>query len=385
MITIQLLNNKLLTNIFCQLSITDFFSVLSTCKLFHSLSSNESLWIKICAKQLDLIMIEAACDLGKTVSINTINHQYWPKKYQTIDINHLFDTIIFPSEHGWMNKPYVYIAKCLCNNNNSDLIGHELGFKVSANSILIGRWFDKTMEGLGIFLYHPSTLYVGEFNKGKRHGRGYLIGSNRVCIGQFDSNTIHGTGRYLDKTSYYEGEFYHNKKHGFGKNSWYNGSSYEGQWNYNKIDGFGRYNWSNGNNYIGFYKDNKIHGKGIVTYAGGTKYIGEFVNNERHGYGTIIHPDGYTWSGNWDNNIPSDTKSCVHPDIVATLAENKCTVTLTGAKLYYCQITHEYNVNNAKIYLCEYCHICQHINNNIKYIDTLMAVGTQVCDCTCTK
>lgn len=361
MATVQSLNIKLLVHIFCQLSIVDFFSALSTCKLFYSLSSIKSLWIKLCSKRFEAIMAKTGCNFGIADTSFVIDHPHWPRKYQTININHLFDTIIFPTEHGWMDKPYVYIAKCLCNNNSSS-IEHELGYRAFSNSIVIGRWFDGSIEGPGIHIYHPSTLYVGGFKDGKKHGHGYYLNNDVMYVGWFDDGHRHDVGQYIDKNKDY----------------------YEGQWACHKMNGFGKYYRSNENNYIGYFKDNLLDGKGIISSADGTKYIGEFVENKRHGYGTIIHPDGYTWSGNMVNNMPVDSSLCVHPDIVATLAAGKCTSTLTGAKLYYSQFLYQYRIDNANIYLCEHCH-SHHINNDVVLTDTIMTAGLIVCTCACEK
>jgi len=109
--------------------------------------------------------------------------------------------------------------------------------------------------------------YVGEWNRGKKHGKGTYFFPNG------------------DK---YEGKWKHGKKHGQGKYFFSNGDKYEGGWKHGRQHGQGKYFFPTGDSFIGKWKDGKVHGKGMYTYPDGEKFMGEWKDGKKHLQGPLI-------------------------------------------------------------------------------------------------
>tara|TARA_B110000263_G_C14989451_1_gene365311 strand:+ start:59 stop:478 length:420 start_codon:yes stop_codon:yes gene_type:complete len=73
----------------------------------------------------------------------------------------------------------------------------------------------------------------------------------------------------------YVGEFYKGKFHGKGTYT-ANGRKYVGEWKNHDQHGSGTYKYGNGDKYVGEWKKGKYHGQGIYTYSDGTIEKGTF-------------------------------------------------------------------------------------------------------------
>ena len=94
------------------------------------------------------------------------------------------------------------------------------------------------MKTNGKVKYQNGEYYIGQFLKGKKHGKGKVF--------------------YDDDKIKYDGDFFNDEKEGFGK-----------------------YYYNNGEYYIGQFINNKRHGKGKEYYKNGKiKYDGDFVNDK---------------------------------------------------------------------------------------------------------
>jgi len=100
------------------------------------------------------------------------------------------------------------------------------------------------------------TTYVGNFLKGKMHGK--------------------GTFTYSDGATYF-GDFRNGKESGEGTFiCWAHGAKYEGAFKNGLKHGKGSYNYPDGATYVGDWEYGKRHGTGVYTFANGEKMIGEF-------------------------------------------------------------------------------------------------------------
>lgn len=92
------------------------------------------------------------------------------------------------------------------------------------------------------------------------------------------------------KTSVYVGEFKKGKRDGQGKFVWSDGSIYSGSFVENQITGFGVYAWSDGRRYEGFWNNGKMNGKGKFTWPEGKYFEGVFINDKKQGHGIMYWP-----------------------------------------------------------------------------------------------
>lgn len=75
-----------------------------------------------------------------------------------------------------------------------------------------------TLNFLGTFTWHDQRKYVGDFKRGKMHGKGFYT--------------------WPDGKKY-QGEYQKGKKEGWGVYTWKNGKEYAGTWKEGKQDGYG--------------------------------------------------------------------------------------------------------------------------------------------------
>ena len=99
--------------------------------------------------------------------------------------------------------------------------------------------------------------YIGEFYKGKFHGKGTFAHAGRKYVGQYENHKKHGKGTYV---------------------------------------------YANGDKYVGEWKKAKYDGEGTYTYANGDKYVGEWKKGLRKGKGTFTHANGDVEEGIWKND-----------------------------------------------------------------------------------
>jgi len=88
----------------------------------------------------------------------------------------------------------------------------------------------------------------------------------------------------------YDGEFQAGRKHGKGVKNWPNGDRYEGEFAEDRREGRGRYTWGRGHwageSYEGDYVGDKRQGEGTYHFATGDVYKGPWSEDKIAGYAT---------------------------------------------------------------------------------------------------
>lgn len=84
----------------------------------------------------------------------------------------------------------------------------------------------------------------------------------------------------LSDGSKYIGEFVRGRPHGRGTITHPNGTKYVGEFEAGKLHGQGTFTFADGRKYIGEFKDGKFHGQGTLTFADGDIQIGIWKNGE---------------------------------------------------------------------------------------------------------
>ncbi|KAF4085230.1 hypothetical protein AMELA_G00114530 [Ameiurus melas] len=139
-----------------------------------------------------------------------------------------------------------------------------------------------------------STIYRGQWHKGKRHGKGTMYYNQEA-------------------TSWYKGDWENNQREGWGMRCYPSGDTYEGQWKNSIRHGEGTMKWIQlGQQYSGQWLNGFQHGHGTHTwflrrvfgsqYPLRNEYTGEFAQGARHGQGTFVYASGSVYSGCWKNN-----------------------------------------------------------------------------------
>jgi hypothetical protein len=157
------------------------------------------------------------------------------------------------------------------------------------------------LRGLG-----RDEVYRGEFQGGLRHGRGTQSYSDGdLYIGMWDRGRRHGFGsaRFALRGITYQGEW--SRDHATGRGTL---SALDGSWHYegevvNALpSGTGHMRYTDDSRYVGEYQEGVRHGRGTHLKASGEVYYGEWVNDLRHGPGLVrLSEQDETISGVWRN------------------------------------------------------------------------------------
>ena len=105
----------------------------------------------------------------------------------------------------------------------------------------------------------PGNTYIGQYSRGKEHGRGTFI--------------------WLTSGAIYKGDFINGLREGKGVQTFADGERYEGSW-----------------------ANDLPNGKGVYFWAKGARYEGDFVNQLMHGNGILTLRNGRVFSGRWENS-----------------------------------------------------------------------------------
>jgi len=180
-------------------------------------------------------------------------------------------------------------------------------------------------------------------------------GRSLVSIGNMNERKLSSVGFevYLDGSTYYMGQFVKGKLHGKGSIFWEGGSKYEGDWNDGHREGWGSYTWANGDKYVGEFKnDGKKEGKGTFYYADGDRFEGQYKNDEREGWGRMIWKGSkFTFEGMFVHNEPADPEASLHPSLRSMIQQQSCTGLVTGKSLDFGQFFYECEC-------ADYCSVC---------------------------
>ena len=136
-----------------------------------------------------------------------------------------------------------------CEGNDRDI--SEFSYK---HFMMVKKW----TSCQGTWLGPKGEKYVGEFYKGKFHGKGTFAHAGRKYVGQYENHKKHGKGTYV----------------------YANGDKYVGEWKKAKYDGEGTYTYANGDKYVGGWKKGLRNGKGTFTHANGDVEEGIWKNDE---------------------------------------------------------------------------------------------------------
>ena len=212
----------------------------------------------------------------------------------------------------------------------------KLGAFIDAKdgSLYLGEWNCGRKHGEGFLVWETGIVYEGYFENDKLQGKGRLQfydpikGCPNRYEGDWFNSKMHGFGDFINnsKKCYYKGQWEFDKQHGCGTERYSDKSSYHGYFEESKKNGIGTFDFIDGKNYHGEFKDDMITGKGIFKYPDGRFYEGEFINNckegvglffwpdgrlyegcyladKKEGYGKMTWPNGQIWEGSWKNGL----------------------------------------------------------------------------------
>ncbi|XP_027335861.1 MORN repeat-containing protein 1-like [Abrus precatorius] len=159
--------------------------------------------------------------------------------------------------------------------------------------------------GSGVYHYHMSGRYEGDWVDGKYDGYGvetWARGSR--YRGQYRQGLRHGIGIYrFYSGDVFAGEWSNGQCHGFGVHTCSDGSRYVGEFKWGVKHGLGQYHFRNGDIYAGEYFADKMHGFGVYQFQNGHQYEGAWHEGRRQGLGRYTFRNGETQCGHWQNGI----------------------------------------------------------------------------------
>ena len=218
--------------------------------------------------------------LAKTSSLdieNWFDDNYWAKKFE------IFDDAL--CDFKQFNKKDTEVVSCNKEKERSQI-------KQDADFLRKYKCDDLIKKDFNTNTFIKVTKDIK--NDCKRIFNTYKFDSN------FDDEYF--SAKYISfalgkELPFYEGEFNNGKKQGKGIKYFKNGSIFKGKFYDDKINGKGIFIWPNGHRYEGQYKDGLRHGKGTYFFPSGYKYIGDFVKNKKEGFGKYIFKDGDWYEG----------------------------------------------------------------------------------------
>lgn len=151
-------------------------------------------------------------------------------------------------------------------------------------------------------------VYVGEWENGKRKGRGKLTDGDYTYMGFWEDDRRRGWGLETfsgdsewagDK---FEGMFEDDVRNGIGQYTYENGDYYMGTYKNGEREGIGKKEIMGHFTYMGEFKDDRMEGWGVLYFDGSNDvYEGQFKNDLRHGFGYYNYADGDHYIGQWKN------------------------------------------------------------------------------------
>ncbi|EQC30809.1 hypothetical protein SDRG_11569 [Saprolegnia diclina VS20] len=182
----------------------------------------------------------------------------------------------------------------------------------SLAALIIASYEGETQHGVfhghGCATFVNGQVYVGSFLGGRMHGHGALTWPDGVTYeGDFEFNEVSGRGKYVwPDESWYEGDVSRGRRHGHGYFMSSNRvTSYEGAWVHGYQHGYGKlvYDEFQGIEYEGDWVTGQRHGKGTMKYASGNVYEGDWVDGKKAGKGTMHWFDAAeTYDGDWHDD-----------------------------------------------------------------------------------
>eukprot|EP00747_Dinoflagellata_sp_TGD_P060802 gnl/TRDRNA2_/TRDRNA2_152208_c0_seq1.p1 gnl/TRDRNA2_/TRDRNA2_152208_c0~~gnl/TRDRNA2_/TRDRNA2_152208_c0_seq1.p1 ORF type:complete len:950 (-),score=117.05 gnl/TRDRNA2_/TRDRNA2_152208_c0_seq1:90-2597(-) len=202
-----------------------------------------------------------------------------------------------------------------------------------------GQFKHSAIHGAGVYTCSDGTVYTGEFEEGRRHGKGRVEVRGASYEGEFCRGLRHGHGKYESPAASYDGHYLNGERHGFGKlretvggaegsrlESVYEGEfvgslkhgegslrsadvAYDGSWQRSLRHGRGRQVcMRTGSVYVGTWAGDAMHGEGELMTAS-IRYVGQFHNGEQCGTGVQEWraSNGDRFEGEFKNSRPHGT------------------------------------------------------------------------------
>jgi hypothetical protein len=197
---------------------------------------------------------------------------------------------------------------------------HGTGRSIVPGSVYEGNWEAGKRSGRGTITYSNGYRYVGEWKNDLQQGPGMLTcnDSDVIYQGSWVAGAPHGSGTmtYFPSGDVYVGDFYEGKCTGQGTLTYANGTKYVGQWLDDQFDVRGILTSPEWGTYDGQFRAGLKSGLGTLTLMDGSKYVGYFLDGFRHGKGTLTEADGTTYEGEWIDDRPEGKGIKTWPDKV---------------------------------------------------------------------
>ena len=129
-------------------------------------------------------------------------------------------------------------------------------------------------HGIGKLTQNDGTyVYVGEWEDGRRKGRGKLTDGNYVYMGFFENDKRQGWGmeEFVGDSEWagdrFEGDFVNDVRHGVGQYTYENGDLFVGRYENGLREGIGKREVIDSYEYKGMFNDGRMEGWGIMKIA----------------------------------------------------------------------------------------------------------------------
>ncbi|KAI2494112.1 hypothetical protein MHU86_20425 [Fragilaria crotonensis] len=203
-------------------------------------------------------------------------------------------------------------------------------------TVYVGDFFHSLKHGQGEEEHADGNVYVGPFVNGIRSGdEGCLYrktpgGRSLIYEGQWVNNTMTGQGKCNDLITpckgSYSGEFQDGKRHGRGSFVSNDGLKFEGDWvDDAACDGDWVITYPDGAVYYGSalcrYGIPVPDGFGTQQDKDYTFYCGAFRMGKRHGNGMCIFSSGVQWDGRWDDGVPTQSGANIRRASMETITK----------------------------------------------------------------
>jgi len=212
------------------------------------------------------------------------------KKEKLIQLRNVQPNDIIAEEDGVEKSQYSLLLPFDLPPGENHGKKHVIEWDWSGNNLsgMYTGWVDLegNPNGHGTIRVDNGSLYVGEWQHGKRHGHGvFLTVEGDLFYGYFRNDISHGRGMYIwADGQVYTGDYVDGVREGKGIETWPRGARYEGEYHRDQRNGLGEYLYPDGRRYTGEYKDDRLHGQGVQTSSDGTVLyegqwtMGEFIN-----------------------------------------------------------------------------------------------------------
>ncbi|OMJ81743.1 hypothetical protein SteCoe_17736 [Stentor coeruleus] len=207
--------------------------------------------------------IQAEDQKISTLQLTSLCRRYEVKKYSK--------TMIKPNVIWILNKPF-FASNGLWVKNIS-----------MGNGTYTGEMVNSKKHGIGTFYWNDGKVYKGQWEKNAQNGYGKMnLGQNKVYEGEWKDEVYHGFGVLICQDFKYVGEWEYGKKHGKGCEIVLDGSTYDGMFADGEKNGKGTLIFPNGSRYIGNFTSDRICGFGTYYLKDNKKYEG-YWNNQNNG------------------------------------------------------------------------------------------------------